>query len=187
MFNITALLVGQDEWRSVPLVATVILCRCGRRAVAYMGQQPETRGFHSYTLPHNCDLHSECARYIHLHSGSDSETALPWNSVDLPVEIWPSWETVFYLQTGRRKKIQKARSWKNKKKCLVFILAQGCTIPRYRVAVATTYLHGGHRYLCVLSVERASRRLSGTDNFDATPILTENLYILDLVPLLIIQ
>jgi hypothetical protein len=29
------------------------------------------------TRSHNCDLHSECARYIHLHSGSDSETALP--------------------------------------------------------------------------------------------------------------
>jgi hypothetical protein len=50
MFSIAALLVGQDERRSVPLVARLILCRWKRRAVAYMGQQPETKGFHSYTL-----------------------------------------------------------------------------------------------------------------------------------------
>ena len=125
MFNIAALLVRQDEWRSVPLVATVILCRWERRAVAYMGQQPETKGFHSYTLTHNCDLHSEYARYIHLHSGPDSETALPWNRVDLPVEMWPSWETVFYLQTGRRREIQKVRSWKNRKKVFGFYFGAG--------------------------------------------------------------
>jgi len=41
--------------------------------------------------------------------------------------------------------------------------------------------------VCVLSVEPGARHLSGTDNFDAAPILSENLCILDLVPLLIIQ
>ena len=48
-------------------------------------------------------------------------------------------------------------------------------------------LRGGPRYLCVLSVEPAAWHLSGTDNFDASPILSESLCILDLVPLLIIQ
>jgi hypothetical protein len=63
MFNIAALLVGQDEWRSVPLVARVILCRCERQAVAYMGQQPETKGFHSYTLTQLWFTQQMCSLY----------------------------------------------------------------------------------------------------------------------------
>lgn len=48
-------------------------------------------------------------------------------------------------------------------------------------------LYGGGKYLCVLSVELPACHLSGTDCFDVAPILSENLFILVLMPLLIIK
>jgi len=139
MFNIAALLVGQDVWRSVPLVARVILCRCERRAVAYMGQQPETKGFHSYTLTQlwftqrMCSLYSYAFRVGFWNRSSLKQRrptirnlAILRNCV-LPTDREEERNT----ESKKLKKIEKTR--------LVFILAQECTITRCRVAVETTY------------------------------------------------
>ena len=139
-FNIAELLVGQDEWRSVPLVATDILYRRERRAVAYTGQQPETRGFHSYPLTQlwftqrMCSLCSSAFR-VGFWNRSSVKHRRTHQSKSGHLE-----KLCFTYRQGGGKKYRKEEVKKiEKEKSLVFILAQGCTVPRCRVAVATTY------------------------------------------------
>jgi hypothetical protein len=155
MFNIAALLVGQDEWRSVPLVTGVILCRCERRAVAYMGQQPETKGFHSYMLTQLWFTQRMCSLY------SSAFRVGFWNRSSLKQRI-PTIRNLAILRncvllTDREEERNtESKKLKNRKNVFGFYFGAGVHNSKMSGRSGDYKLHGGTKYLCVFGVELAA-------------------------------
>jgi hypothetical protein len=103
-----------------------------------MGQQPETMGFHSYTLTQLWFTQQMCSLY------SSAFRVGFWNRSSLK-QSRPTIRNLAILRNcglltnmkERNAESKKYKKKKNRKPCLVFVLAQGCTILRCRVAIAT--------------------------------------------------